>query len=118
MKIFFIFLCLLVSGGVVSATTQTSANQDKPPRVYIQSSIEKIASSTVRSDDISNPEVSDYTWARENYTYNTTCSYSDDLNGTYSHTTHDNAYDSTGFNLIIDWNINNNWPPELEQRTI
>src|SRR5665213_4246120 len=37
MKTYFIFLCLLISGGLVSASTQTTANQDKPPRLYVES---------------------------------------------------------------------------------
>jgi hypothetical protein len=37
MKSYFIFLCLLISGGLASATTQTSLSQDKPPRLYVKS---------------------------------------------------------------------------------
>ncbi len=37
MKTYFIFLCLIVSGGFVHATTQTKADPDKPPRLYVES---------------------------------------------------------------------------------
>jgi hypothetical protein len=37
MKTYFIFICVIISGSVASATTQTAANQDKPPHVYVKS---------------------------------------------------------------------------------
>ena len=37
MKHYFIFLCLLISGGLAGATTQATINQDKPPYVYVKS---------------------------------------------------------------------------------
>jgi hypothetical protein len=37
MKTYFIFLCLLISGGFASATTQNTADQDKPARLYVKS---------------------------------------------------------------------------------
>ncbi len=36
MKTHFIFLCLIVSGGFVHATTQTKADPDKPARLYVK----------------------------------------------------------------------------------
>ena len=45
MKTYFIFLCLLISTGLTSATTQTTANQDKPPRLYVKSYAENLAAS-------------------------------------------------------------------------
>jgi hypothetical protein len=36
MKVYFIFVCLLITGGFASATTQTTLNQDKPSRLYMK----------------------------------------------------------------------------------
>ena len=37
MKTYFVFLCVIISGGLANATTQTAVSQDKPPYVYIES---------------------------------------------------------------------------------
>jgi hypothetical protein len=37
MKIYFTFLCLLISSGLASASIQTAVSQDKPPHVYVKS---------------------------------------------------------------------------------
>ncbi len=49
MKTHFIFLCLIVSGGLASASTQTTANQDKPSRLYVKNYIENNNSVVVSS---------------------------------------------------------------------
>ena len=46
MKIYFIFLCLIISSGIASATTQTPLNQDKPPRLYVKTYFEANTSSS------------------------------------------------------------------------
>jgi hypothetical protein len=36
MKMYFIFLCLLISSGLACASIQTAVSQDKPPHVYVK----------------------------------------------------------------------------------
>jgi hypothetical protein len=85
MKTYFIFLCLLISGGLASATTQTTANQDKPCLLYIKSYSESRSSAFVGLIDdyyfYSDSNHYDYEYYNEQETLNEWIHYNDGQSG-------------------------------------
>ncbi len=78
MKTYFIFLCLLISACLASATTQTAVNQDKPARLYVKS--------YGMGDSGSYNEVISFDTQTWNLTFNGNVNWSDGSAGTGSWT--------------------------------
>jgi len=87
MKTYFIFSCLLISGGLVSATTQTTVNQDKPTRLYLKSYTDVHNENGVAAFHFIYV-FNDFLWATnistDTYTYSENLNYQDGVAGSFS----------------------------------
>jgi hypothetical protein len=103
MKIYFILLGLLISSGLARAAIQTTANQDKPPRLYVKSYTESNAGFTKCLT----------TWTgsseEDDFSVNDSVSWTDGSAGSFSYTWH-YTYQTPSFSYAQNDNVIISWP--------
>ena len=98
MKIYFILLSVLIGSGLANATIQTTANQDKPPRLYVK---------TYSTHDNGSVYRHYLTTAEWDTTFSGTINWSDGSAGSGTWTSHDVDDEPTG--EITTWDNDVTW---------